>query len=118
MTLKLHSVSVEIRWSKRPGRAVAAASLTALLWIVFAASALAQTNSLPQSAADLKRLSVAELMNIEVTSLSRSESTLRQSPAAVFVITPEMIRRSGATTFPERFHMVPGMDVARIDGNK
>ncbi len=66
----------------------------------------------------LKRMSVEDLMTIEVTSVSRSESTLGQSPAAVFVITPEMIRRSGATAIPELFRMAPGMDVARIDGNK
>lgn len=66
----------------------------------------------------LKHLSLEELMNLEVTSVSRQRSTLRESPAAVFVITPEMIQRSGATAFPELFRMVPGMDVARIDGNK
>ena len=33
-------------------------------------------------------------------------------------VTAEDIRRSGATTFPELFRMVPGMDVARIDNNK
>lgn len=57
-------------------------------------------------------------MDIEVTSVSRSDSTVRQSPAAVFVITAEMIRRSGATALPELFRMVPGLNVARIDGNK
>lgn len=58
------------------------------------------------------------LANIKVTSVSRTESTVAQSPAAIFVITPEMIRRSGATAIPELFRMVPGMNVARIDGNK
>lgn len=60
----------------------------------------------------------ALLMDVEVESASRRESTLGQTPAAVFVITPEMIRRSGATVIPELLRMVPGMDVARIDGNK
>ena len=59
-----------------------------------------------------------QLAQIKVTSVSRQESTVQQSPAAIFVITPEMIRRSGATAIPELFRMVPGMDVARIDGNK
>ncbi len=41
-----------------------------------------------------------------------------QSPAAVFVITNEMIRRSGAKTIPEVLRMVPGVEVAQIDSNK
>lgn len=58
------------------------------------------------------------LMTTEVNTVSRMESTVGRSPAAVFVITSEMIRRSGATVIPELFRMVPGMDAARIDGNK
>ena len=59
-----------------------------------------------------------QLASIKVTSVSRSDSTVQQSPAAVFVITSDMIRRSGATAIPELLRMVPGMNVARIDGNK
>ncbi len=62
--------------------------------------------------------SIEELMNVRVTTVSRGESTVGQSPAAVFVITQEMIHRSGATTFPEILRMVPGMNVARIDSSK
>src|SRR5262249_54308857 len=70
------------------------------------------------SASELRKRRLLELMSTEVTPVPRHESTVGQSPAAVFVITGEMIRRSGATTFPELFRMVPGMDVARIDANK
>ena len=52
-----------------------------------------------------------------VTSVSRQESTVAHSPAAIFVITQEMIRRSSATTLPELFRMVPGMDVARFNSS-
>ena len=41
-----------------------------------------------------------------------------ESAAAVFVITSEDVRRSGATTLPELLRRVPGFDVAQIDGNK
>lgn len=44
--------------------------------------------------------------------------TLRRTPAAAFVITPGMIRRSGARSIPELLRMVPGLYVARIDSNK
>lgn len=57
-------------------------------------------------------------MNAAVETASRRDSTVGQTPAAVFVITSDMIRRSGATAIPELFRMVPGMSVARIDGNK
>lgn len=66
----------------------------------------------------LKELSLEDLLQVEVTTVSRTESTLGRSPAAVHVITQEDIRRSGATTFPELFRKVPGMNVARIEGNK
>lgn len=54
----------------------------------------------------------------EVTTVLRRKKTVRESAAAVFVITSEMIRRSGATAVPELLRMVPGMDVARIDNNR
>ena len=62
--------------------------------------------------------SLEELLDTRVTSVSREESTVGRSAAAVFVITPEMIHRSGATTFPELLRMVPGINVSKIDSNK
>ena len=53
-----------------------------------------------------------------VNTVSRQESTVGKSPAAVFVITNEMIRRNGATSIPEALRMAPGLSVARIDANK
>ena len=53
-----------------------------------------------------------------VSSVSRQDSTVGRSPAAVFVITNDMIRRSGAKTIPEVLRMVPGLEVAQIDSNK
>jgi iron complex outermembrane recepter protein len=61
---------------------------------------------------------VVPAMDTPVTSVSKQESTVGHSAAAIFVITPEMIRRSGATCIPETLRMVPGMEVARIDSNK
>jgi len=72
----------------------------------------------PQSVEDLKKLSFEQLFNIDVTTVSRTDSTVGTSAAAVSVITAEDIRRSGATSIPELLRTVPGMDVARIDNNK
>ena len=72
-------------------------------------------NNLP---GDLTRLSLEELMEIKVTTVSKKPEKVMQAPAAVFVITQEDIRRSGATHIPEVLRMVPGVEVARVDSNK
>ena len=72
----------------------------------------------PGSPSGIGQLSLEELMNMRVTTVSREEGTVGHSAAAVFVITPEMIRRSGATTFPEVLRMVPGINVSHIDSSK
>lgn len=67
---------------------------------------------------DLTTKSLEDLMNIEVTSVSKKEEKLFQTAAAVYVITSEDIRRSGLTSIPDLLRMAPGLDVARIDGSK
>ncbi len=57
-------------------------------------------------------------MDVPVTSVTKEKSTVGRSAAAVFVITNEMIRRSGATCIPEALRMAPGLEVAHIDSNK
>ncbi len=66
----------------------------------------------------LSNLTLEELMNIEITSVSKRPEKLSQAAAAVYVITQEDIRRSGATNIPEALRMVPGLQMARIDANK
>ena len=56
-------------------------------------------------------------MDAPVTSVTKEQSTVGRSAAAVFVITPEMIRRSGATTIPDALRMAPGMEVAQVNSN-
>jgi iron complex outermembrane recepter protein len=66
-------------------------------------------------APDLTQKSLEDLMNIEVTSVSRKEQKTSQAASAVFVISREDIRRSGALNVPDLLRMVPGLDVAQID---
>ncbi|MEE8311392.1 MAG: TonB-dependent receptor [Candidatus Binatia bacterium] len=66
---------------------------------------------------DLAELSLEELMNIEVYSASKKKQKLTDAAAAVYVLTNEDIRRSGATNIPEALRVVPGVEVARIDAN-
>ena len=65
----------------------------------------------------LAALSMEDLMNIQVTSASKKEQKLSEVPSAIFVITQEDIRRSGAMNIPDLLRMVPGLDVAQINAN-
>ena len=56
-------------------------------------------------------------MNVQVTSVSKKEQKLAKTGAAIFVITQEDIRRSGATNIPDVLRIAPGVDVAQIDSN-
>jgi iron complex outermembrane receptor protein len=69
-----------------------------------------------QSTQDLKRMSLQELLDINVTTVSRTPEPAIGVPAAVFVLTQEDIRRSGATSIPQLLRLVPGLQVARISG--
>lgn len=64
---------------------------------------------------DLTQTSVEDLLNVEVTSVSKKQEKLSKTPAAVFVITREDIARSGATNIPDLLRMVPGFDVAQVN---
>ncbi|HLG42807.1 MAG TPA: TonB-dependent receptor plug domain-containing protein, partial [Planctomycetota bacterium] len=67
---------------------------------------------------DLSRLSLEELMQIEVTTLSKRSERMFRTPAAVYVITSEEIRRSGLRSVAELLRLVPGVEVAHYDANK
>ncbi|HEX3684505.1 MAG TPA: TonB-dependent receptor [Bryobacteraceae bacterium] len=66
----------------------------------------------------LKNLSLEQLSQIEVTTPSKEPQLAFRTPMAIYVITGEDIRRSGATCIPEALRLAPGVEVARIDANK
>lgn len=66
---------------------------------------------------DLTEMSLEDLMNVRVTSVSKKEQKMSQAAAAIFVITPEDIKRSGATNLPDLLRIVPGLDVSQINAN-
>ncbi len=65
----------------------------------------------------LTQLSLEQLSNIKVTSVSKEPEKLSKTPAAIYVITQEDIRRSGATSIPEVLRLAPGVEVARVDSD-
>jgi len=63
-------------------------------------------------------MTLEELSQVEVTTVSKEPVPAFQTPAAVFVITSEDIRRSGYTRIPDLLRLAPGVEVAQIDSNK
>lgn len=70
------------------------------------------------AAADVANLSLEQLGNIIVTSVSRREERLSSAASSIFVISSEDIRRSGATSIPEALRLAPNLLVARADTNQ
>jgi iron complex outermembrane recepter protein len=99
------------------GRTTLAKRLLALAMVAMFISANARADS-GQEVPDVTAMSVEDLMNMQVTSVSKRAQKVADAPAAVFVITQEDIQRSGARNIPELLEMVPGLEVARIDENK
>jgi iron complex outermembrane recepter protein len=66
---------------------------------------------------NLKQLSLEQLGDVVVTTVSKDPQQILKTPAAVFVITQDDIRRSGATSIPEALRLAPGVEVAQIDAN-
>src|SRR5260221_928159 len=95
----------------RAARIALAAFLSALL----AGNAMAQDQ---KAVPDVTAMSMEDLMNMQVTSVSKRSQKVADAPAAIFVITQDDIRRSGATSIPEALRLAPGLEVARIDQNK
>jgi iron complex outermembrane receptor protein len=67
---------------------------------------------------DFLSMSLEELMSMEVTSVSRQATQLAHSAAAIFVISNDDIRRSGARNIAEALAIAPGMQVAQIDASR
>ena len=89
--------------------------LAGFLSVLLAGSTVAQNS---RNVPDVTAMSMEDLMNLQVTSVSKRTQKVADAAAAIFVITQEDIRRSGATSIPEALRLVPGLEVARIDQNK
>src|SRR5687767_14992453 len=64
------------------------------------------------SVRDLAHLSLEELSNLSVTSVSRKAERLSDAAASIYVISGEDIRRSGARSLPEVLRLAPNLHVA------
>jgi iron complex outermembrane recepter protein len=88
--------------------------------LALAASGASATNRMqaPQLGdEDLLALSLEELGNVRVTSVSRRPERLVHAPTSIYVITSDELRRSGVTSLPEALRLAPNLQVARINAH-
>lgn len=90
--------------------------LLTILLLCLPAFAAFQDNS--GKAGRLTELTLEQLGKIEVTSASKDPEQVWHTPAAIYVITQEDIRRSGARNLPDILRLAPGVEVAQIDSDK
>ncbi|HEB91465.1 MAG TPA: TonB-dependent receptor, partial [Deltaproteobacteria bacterium] len=86
-----------------------------MMWVLFILSSMSTGAAASE---DLTEMSLEELMNVEVTSVSKKTQKKTDTAAAITVITAEDIRRGGFTVIPEALRMVPGVDVGRVDAHR
>ncbi|CAN5461582.1 N/A [soil metagenome] len=88
-----------------------------------AAAALCVAGALPgtasaQSLLDLRQMSISQLSEIDVSSVTKSTQRLSDAAAAIYVIRHEDIVRSGATTIPQILRLAPNLQVARVSASQ
>lgn len=91
-----------------------------LLWTIISlpGKGFSQTPIPPSPYNDLKRLSMEELMNIEVTSVSKKPEKLSEVASAIQVITSDNIRNSGAKTIAEALRLASNLQVAQVNSSQ
>src|SRR5207247_3730902 len=86
--------------------------------VICASDVCAQPQEALPPTSTLKQLSVEELMDIEVTSVSRRPEKVSETASAIQVITQDDIRRSGATSIPEALRLASNLEVAQVDSHQ
>src|SRR5437762_660863 len=106
--------------SNVPLRSVAAgtAILVTLGLVCFPSPGCGQRPDSTLSADSLKKLSIEQLMNVEVTSVSKRPERLAQVASAIQVITQDEIRRAGAASLPEALRLATNLQVAQVDSRQ
>ncbi|OIP18310.1 MAG: hypothetical protein CO105_13845 [Comamonadaceae bacterium CG_4_9_14_3_um_filter_60_33] len=93
-------------------------SAMALVVMVVPAGAATSADMGDGTAADTVQLSLEDLMQVEVTSVSKKPQKLANVAASVHVINTDDIRHSGANSLAEVLRLAPGIDAARVSGNR
>ncbi|MGH9736969.1 MAG: TonB-dependent receptor plug domain-containing protein [Candidatus Acidiferrales bacterium] len=91
--------------------------ISLILLVAMSHACWAQPSQTDQTNEPLKQLTLEQLGNVEVTTASKEPKEVWNTPAAIYVLTSEDIRRSGATNIPDLLRLVPGVEVAEIDSD-
>jgi len=65
---------------------------------------------------DLFEMSLSELLDLEVSSVSKSEEGFSKAPQTLMVITEQDLRQRGYTDLEQVLHDLPGFDISRGNG--
>ncbi|HXT10807.1 MAG TPA: TonB-dependent receptor [Candidatus Angelobacter sp.] len=85
----------------------------ASVMLLVTGSLFAQEAPPAESVEAYKKMSLTQLMNLDVTSVSKQPEPYGQAPAAIQVITGDEIARSGASSLPEAMRLADNLDVAQ-----
>jgi iron complex outermembrane receptor protein len=80
-------------------------------------AAAADTSAQTRTITELAQMSLEELVNVEITSVSKKPELLGDAATAIYVITRDDIRRSGAASLPEALRLAPNLQVARVSAS-
>lgn len=96
-------------------RSATGADLAAtILWRALRPAPAAADDATASGASDLRNLSIEQLADIDISSVSKTSEPLSDAAASVYVITHDEIVRSGATTLPEMLRLAPNLQAAQI----
>src|SRR3984957_1558093 len=107
-----------IRRGQRSSLQLAPCVLRGLAFLVLFAARWAAASSTEPFDNPVKKLTLEQLGNVEVTSVSKEPEEVRNTSAAIYVITQEDIERSGVTNLPDALRLAPGVEGAQIDSSK
>jgi len=100
-------------------RAISILSLAAVLFGGVICPGISGLASAQGEKQDLMTMSIEELLDLEIISVTRGKGqSIRNAPAAIFVVTADDIKRIGATSIAEALRIVPGLHVARQDAGQ
>jgi iron complex outermembrane receptor protein len=98
----------------RGGKYAAPAGPVAVAMILGLEATMAAAAEPAPPIADLRQLSIEDLANVDISSVSKAPQSLSDAAAAIYVITHDDIVRSGATSIPEMLRLAPNLQVARL----
>jgi iron complex outermembrane receptor protein len=87
-------------------------------WLAAVAMSLAGAPARAQSTADLQQMSIGDLGDVDVTSVTKTSESLAEAPGAIYVISHDDIARSGAASIPEMLRMAPNLQVSQTGAGK